>query len=71
MVKWRHSSIIIDLVTRWKRMVSFTSLPLYPRVKSLRYALDRRAGWAPEPVGCCGEKKNLAVPGIEPGPSYP
>jgi hypothetical protein len=38
--------------------VSFTPLPLYLRGKSPRYPLDRRLG----------EKKNLALTGIKPGP---
>jgi hypothetical protein len=32
---------IVDLSTSWRRMVSFTSRPIYPRGKSPRYPLDR------------------------------
>jgi hypothetical protein len=39
-------------------VVSFTPLPLYLRGKS---------PW----IGGCGEERNLALPGIEPGPSSP
>jgi hypothetical protein len=42
--EWRYSSKILDLSTRWKRVVSFTSLPLYPWGKIHRYPLDRRLG---------------------------
>jgi hypothetical protein len=30
MEEWRYSSIFLGFGTRWKRVVSFTSLPLYP-----------------------------------------
>jgi hypothetical protein len=30
MGKWRYSSTIPDLGTRWRRVVSFTPRPLYP-----------------------------------------
>jgi hypothetical protein len=39
--KWRYSSTIPDLGTRWKWVVSFTSFPLYPRIKSPWCPLDR------------------------------
>jgi hypothetical protein len=42
--------------------VSFTFLPLYPR-----YPLNRRLGGPHSRSGSCGEEKELAVPGIEPG----
>jgi hypothetical protein len=29
--EWRYSSIILELGTRWRWMVNFTPLPLYPR----------------------------------------
>jgi hypothetical protein len=33
--------------------------------------LDRRLGGPQRWPGCCGEDKNLALPGIDPGPSGP
>jgi hypothetical protein len=34
--------------------------------------IGREAGWAPEPVGSCGEEKSFfPLPGIEPRPSSP
>jgi hypothetical protein len=44
MREWRYSSIIPDLGTRWRWVVSFTSQPLWPRGKCPRYPLDRRLG---------------------------
>jgi hypothetical protein len=71
MGKWRYSSSFLDLGTRWRRVVSFTPLPLYPRKKSPRYPLDRRLGGLQSRSGRCGEEKNLALQGIEPEPSSP
>jgi hypothetical protein len=34
MGEWRYSSTILDLGTRWKGVVSFMPLPLYPREKA-------------------------------------
>jgi hypothetical protein len=34
MGEWKYSSTIIDLGTRWRWVVSFTALPLYPRENS-------------------------------------
>jgi hypothetical protein len=53
---------ILDLNTGWRWVVSFTSLPLYPRVP-----LDKRMGGPQRRCGRCGEEKNLGLPGIEPG----
>jgi hypothetical protein len=57
--EWRYSSIILYLGTRSRRMVSFTTRPLYPRGKSRsRAGLDT------------GEKEDLLpLSGIEPRPS--
>jgi hypothetical protein len=33
MREWRYSSIILDLGTRWRGVVSFTARPLFPRGK--------------------------------------
>jgi hypothetical protein len=55
-VEWIH--IPLDLGTSWRRVVSFTPRPLYPRGKSARYPLDRRVvGWTPEPF--------WTLPGLE------
>jgi hypothetical protein len=50
MGKWRYSSAILDLGTRWRWLVSFMLRPLYIRGNSPSYSLDRRLGGAPEPV---------------------
>jgi hypothetical protein len=39
-----YSSIILDLGTRWRWVVSFTSLLLYPGGNSPLYPLCRRLG---------------------------
>jgi hypothetical protein len=46
-VYWRSGGIdprTLDLGTRWRLVVSFMPLPLYPWGKSLWYLLDRRLG---------------------------
>jgi hypothetical protein len=73
MGEWRYSSNILDLGTRWRRVVSFTPRPLYPRGKSRQYLLDRRLGGSQSRSGRCGEEKNLAparnkTPAIQPVP---
>jgi hypothetical protein len=45
-------------------VVNLTPLPLYPR-----HPLARRLGGPQSRSGRCGEGKNLALPGIKPGPS--
>jgi hypothetical protein len=59
MVELRYSSTILDLGTRWRRVVSFTPLPLYPRGTNPRYPLDRRQGGPWSLSERCGVKKNL------------
>jgi hypothetical protein len=49
----------LDLGTSWRRVVSFTPQPLYPRGKSLRYQLDRRLGGPQSRFGRHGEEKIL------------
>jgi hypothetical protein len=67
---WRHfgerrySSSILDLGTRWRRMVGFTPRPLYSRGNFLRYPLDRRLVEPQSRSGRCGEEENLAPAGI-------
>jgi hypothetical protein len=52
----RYNSTILDLGTRWRCVVSFTSLPLYPRENSPKYLLDRRLGG---PQSKSTEEKNV------------
>jgi hypothetical protein len=40
---------------------------LTPKEKEPYYPLDRRVDATQIECGCCGEKKNLALLGIEPG----
>jgi hypothetical protein len=61
---------ILDLGTRWKREVSFTSRPLYPQGKSLWYPLDRRLRGTQNRSGRGGEEKNSQPP-PEPDPRTP
>jgi hypothetical protein len=42
MGEYMYSSTTLNLSTRWRFVVSFTSLPLYPRRKIPRYPLNRR-----------------------------
>jgi hypothetical protein len=69
--EWRYSSTILDIGNRWRWVVSFTPRPRYPRGKSPRYLMDRRVNGAQSRFGRCGEEKNLAMSGIEPGRSSP
>jgi hypothetical protein len=49
---------VLDLVTRWKRVVSFTALPLYPNRKSPWHPLDRRLGGSQSQSGHREEKNS-------------
>jgi hypothetical protein len=49
----------LDLGTNWRWVVSFTSLPLYPRRKSPGYLMDRRLGGPQSRSGRRGEEKFL------------
>jgi hypothetical protein len=61
------ASRILDLGTRWRWVVSFTSRPLYPQGKSPRYPLDRKLGGPQSRSGRGGQEKNSHLPpGIEP-----
>jgi hypothetical protein len=44
-------------------------LLLYPLGKSPWYPWGRRLGGPQSQSGCCGEERNLALLGIDPGPS--
>jgi hypothetical protein len=61
--EWRYSSTILDLGSRWKLVVSFTSRPLYSRGNSYGYPLDRRLGGSQSWSGRYEEEKNLALTG--------
>jgi hypothetical protein len=58
MGKWRYSSTILDLGTKYVWVVNFTHRPRYPRGKSPRYALDRRLG-GPRNLYGRSEVKNI------------
>jgi hypothetical protein len=59
--------LILDLGTRWRRVVRFTRRLLYPQAKSLWYSLDRRLGGLQSRSGRGGEEKNSQLlPGLEP-----
>jgi hypothetical protein len=58
MREWRYSSTILDLGTRWRWVVNFTTRPLYPRWNSPRYPLDRRLGGPQSRSGGCRKEKN-------------
>jgi hypothetical protein len=63
---------ILNLGTRWRCVVRFTTRPLYPRGKSPRYTLDRSLGGLQSRSGRGGEEKNsLNLPEIEPRSSSP
>jgi hypothetical protein len=55
----------IVLSTRWKCVVSFSPLPLYPQGKSPRYPLDRKLGGPQSRSGRYGEENKLPLLGIE------
>jgi hypothetical protein len=71
MGEWRYSSTILGLGARWRWVVSFRPLRLYHRGKRSRYPLDSRLAGPQSRSESCGEEKNLALPGIEPGSSNP
>jgi hypothetical protein len=65
--QWRYSSIILDLNTRWKRMVSFTSWPFYPW--RFRPGTQWIWGWVSPGAGLESMEKTKILPlaGIETG----
>jgi hypothetical protein len=58
MKKWRYSSTRLELGTRWRWVVSFTPLPLYPPEKVLPLPIGLEAGWAPETVWTLLRREN-------------
>jgi hypothetical protein len=63
MWKWRYRSTILDLGTRWRWVVRFTTRPLYSREKSLSYPLDRRLSGPQSRSAGCGEEINSSSAG--------
>jgi hypothetical protein len=67
---WGNGSIaprILDLGTRWRRVVSFTPRPLYLQGKSPWYSLDRRLGGPQSRSERGGDEKNSQpLPGLDP-----
>jgi hypothetical protein len=64
MREWTHSSIVLNLVSTWRFVVSFTTLPLYPWGQSPQFQVYIRLD---EPPSLYGEETNLlTLPGIEP-----
>jgi hypothetical protein len=63
--KWtcRIDPRFLDLGSSWRWVVSFTSLPLYPRGKKPRYPLDGRQGGPQSQSGRYGEVKILGPTG--------
>jgi hypothetical protein len=57
MGKRRYDSTILKPGTKWRQVVSFTALLLYPHKDSPRYALDRTLG-GPQIRSGRYEKKN-------------
>jgi hypothetical protein len=63
---------ILNLCSRWRKVVSFTPRPLYSQWKSYRYPLGRRLGGPQNRFERDGEEKNsLPLPGIQSWPSSP
>jgi hypothetical protein len=63
--EWRYSSTILDVGLSWRRVVSFTTQPLYPRGKSARYPLGRSVGGPQNRSRRCGKEKILPLSGLE------
>jgi hypothetical protein len=61
--EWKYSSVIIDLGTRWRWVVSFTPRPLYPWGNSPTCPLYRRLDGPQNRSGSYEEEKNLAPAG--------
>lgn len=65
--QWRYSSTILKCNTKWRWLVSFISLLLYPQGNRPWYPLDWKLKGLQSQLGCCGEEKmSLALVGIEP-----
>jgi hypothetical protein len=69
--EWSYTSIIHDIGTRWRWVVSFTSQPLYLRGNGPPYPLDRRPCGPRAGLDAMEKRKILSVPEVEPRPSSP
>jgi hypothetical protein len=67
MGKWKYSSTFLGLGTRWRWVVSFTTLPLYPWGKSPQYPSDGRLGEPQSRSERCEEVKILHCRESNPG----
>jgi hypothetical protein len=56
----RYSSTILDLGTKWRRVISFTPWLIYPQGNRYGYPLDKRLGGTHSQSGPCGEEKIVA-----------
>jgi hypothetical protein len=57
---------VLDLGTRWRCVISFTSRSLYPQGKSSWYPWDRRPAGPQSRPGRCGEERNSQpLPGLD------
>jgi hypothetical protein len=59
----RYSSTILDLCTRWRWVLSFMPLPLYPWGNHPHYPLDRSLGGPKSQFWHYGEKETLTPHG--------
>lgn len=63
----RNALHFLNLDDRWRRLVTFTSLPFYPREKWLCYALNRRLSRSQNQSA---ENRNEVLQLSIPQPSY-
>jgi hypothetical protein len=61
MGKWRYTSSILDLDTRWRWVASFTPLSLYLQRRSPHCPLDTRLGVPQSRSVHCGEEKITTI----------
>jgi hypothetical protein len=68
---WRYSFAILHLGARWRWVVSFTPLPLYPAGKQPPIPIAQEAGWPQGRSARYGQENSLAshvnrTPGFQP-----
>jgi hypothetical protein len=73
--RWGSGGIaqrILDLCIRWRWVVSFTALPLYPQGQSSWYPFERRLGGSQSRSGRRGEERtSQPLPWLEPPIIHP